>query len=683
MKLRSIRTTTLLVTVPTIIIAMIVLSLFGYNYSRRTIQDSVNNEMELCLSGAVENIEKSLSNNRKVVETMAKAVETTSGRLEEADYGAILTSFIGTNDETFGGGIWFEPYAFAPDRQYFSPYCMRENGSVVYVDNYSLGDGVYYTDQDWYTNVTNTKENAVWSAPYYDDYVKISMVTASTPFYNSSGKLMGVATTDIDLTELQKMVTSLKVHDAGRAFLIDDSGTYIADEDSAKLLSANILSDSNPSLAALGKTILTQRNGTGSYQQDGETYLAWFSEVPESGWFIATVISENALMSGVHALGQELTIACIVFAVLAILILVSFVRVTITRPMKRLSDATRRIADGDLDVTVDVRAHNEIGVVSNSLNQLVQRLKKYIDYIDEVSGVLDQIADGNLDFRLNHEYTGEFSRLKEALLHIQSTLTETLHNIITTSERVSSGSERLSAAAQSLSQGSINQAESTDEISRNMEEITRLLDNNTQNLNEANGCSGEAIEELHASCRQMQEMTQAMGEISEFSDKIQRIIKTVEDIAFQTNILALNAAVEAARAGSAGKGFAVVADEVRHLANKSQEAAQNTTALIEGSMRAVSHGAEISDEAAKAMDAVVASVNETARLIRDITEKSGTQLQAMQSISTAVKSVTEVVHTNSAISQESAAGSEELFSQSKQLAADASKFRLPAQAILK
>lgn len=676
MRIKSIRTTMLLITIPTIVIAMAVLSLFGYYNSRKTIQESIGNEMELCLSGAVENIEKSLSNNRKVVETLAKAVENTKLRLEKADYGSLLTSFIGTNAETFGGGIWFEPYAFEKNTQYFSPYCMRENGQVVYVDNYSLGDGVYYTDQDWYTNVTNTSASAVWSAPYFDDYVKISMVTASAPFYDKTGKLMGVATTDIDLTQLQKMVTSLPVHDVGRAFLIDAAGTYIADEDSEKLLAANILQDNNASMAALGKTILSQKNGSGSYTVDGQKQLAWFSEVPESGWFIVTTIPEQALMSGVNALGRNLLILCLVFALLASLILINFVKISIIRPLKRLAAATSKIAGGDLDVTVDVHSKNEIGVVSGSLEQVVTRLKQYISYIDEVSSVLDQIAAGNLAFQLRHDYDGEFCRLKDALLHIQDTLTATLRQIVDTSQAVSASSGEISNAAQTLSAGSVTQSASTEQISGSITEMSLLIRDNSQKLENAAGRSSEAISQISASSEKMYEMTEAMSQINEYSMQIQKIVKTVEDIAFQTNILALNAAVEAARAGVAGKGFAVVADEVRNLANKSGDAAKNTTELIENTRRAVENGAQIAVDAADSMDTVVGTVKGTAQIIQEISGKSEQQLTAIQSIDREIRSVAEIVRTNAAMSQESAAKSEELFSQSRELEVAAAKFKL-------
>lgn len=251
---------------PAVLAAMIVLSFMGYYTSKRIIQNSINHEMELSLSTAVEKIEKSLSKNRMVAEALAQAVQANANVMAADNYRKLMPPLLSSNPETFGGGVWFEPYSYDPQQQYFSPYCMLENGKMTYFDDYSLGEGVYYTDMEWYTNVKDTTQSTVWSAPYYDEYAKISMVTASSPFYDASGKFIGVATTDIDLTELQKIIVSLQVNEGDKAFLLDPSGAYISDDDSPKLLKANITQEGNTALAELGETILVQKQGTGSFE---------------------------------------------------------------------------------------------------------------------------------------------------------------------------------------------------------------------------------------------------------------------------------------------------------------------------------------------------------------------------------------------------------------------------------
>lgn len=676
MRRHSLKTSTLLVILPIVLASVIALSVLGYTAAKRTILEAAGNEMSLSLNNEIESIEKSLSNNAMVAETVARAVEVNREHMEKADYGSLITSFVKTNDETFGGGIWFEPYAFSPTEQYFSPYCMRENGNVVYVQDYSLGEGISYTDQDWYASAKNTSESVVWSAPYYDDYVKISMVTSTAPFYSESGKLLGVTTTDIDLTQMQKMVSSFHARNTGRTFLIDGMGTYIADEDSEKLLKANILQDANSSLAELGKTILSEGSGTGSYLADGENYLVWYNEIPGTGWIVVASIAENDLLSGVNALGGVLAVIAIVTAVIVCALLVIFISRKVVRPLERLAKVTGAIAAGDLDVEISYHSQDEIGVVCESMGQTVVRLKSYISYIDEVSAVLGKIADGNLNFSLQQEYSGEFLRLKTALLRIQSNLVETIRDIVQASERVSTGAREISDATQTLSEGSMSQSASAEEISGNVEEVQNLIGDSAQNLSLARERSDRVAEAIVQDDRRMQEMAKAMEEIGSTSAEISKIIQTVEGIAFQTNILALNAAVEAARAGAAGKGFAVVADEVRNLANKSSEASRNTAELIQRSLQAVEQGKRIANETTQAIKQMVSDVEETAGIVKSVSDRAAEEVRFIASVTEAVEQVAGVISSNSAMSQETAAKCAELFEESKQLQRTASRFRV-------
>ena len=695
---RSVRTALLSMVVPAVFLSMAILSLMGYLSAKGVIESSVTNEMSQCLSVASESIENSLSNNRMVAETMARSVEAiheqamgaltqtvnpdgtlgaaAGANWEAAAYEDILTGFIGSNDETFGGGIWFEPYAYRSNQQYYSPYCMRENGQPVYVDNYSLGDGVYYTDQDWYTNVTNTSQSSVWSAPYYDAFAQISMVTSSAPIYDASGRFIGVATADIDLTQMQQMILSLDVVAGGRAFLVDDSGVYIADEDSAKLLSANILSDENTSLAQLGSQILAQKEGTGSYIENGETYLAWYRQIPESGWYIVTVASEQAMMSSAQTLGITLAVLCIAFAVILFLIIIFFLQKGVVRPLNRLAATAQQIAEGDLSVSIDSHARHEFGVVNSALEEMVAQLSLYVDYISEVTHALQEMSTGNFAFHLLRDYSGEFAALKDGLLSTRNHLSETMSTISSAAEQVDTGSNQVAVGAQSQAQGATEQTSSIQELASMMSDIERDVDNNTQNTNEANSQLNEVIQEVENGDRKMEEMLTAMDEITATSQEIGQIVKNIEDIAFQTNILALNAAVEAARAGNAGKGFAVVADEVRSLASKTSEASGETAQLISKALTAVQNGKKIVDETAESFRLVTEGISQVAVRTQGIAEYSARQKDSIRQATEGVHEISSVVQNNAATAEESAAASEQLSSQAHLLKELVSKFQL-------
>lgn len=673
MKSKSIKTTALLVTIPILLVAMIIVSLLGYTTARKTLLESSNREMAYCLDSVINSIETSLSNNRKIVETLAKAVESTKAHMAEDDYGKILTSFIGTNDETFGGGIWFEPYSFQPDVQYFSPYCMRENGKVVYVDNYSLGENVYYTEQDWYTGAKNINESAVWSEPYYDDFAKISMVTSSAPFYDGNGKLMGIATTDIDLTELQKMVASMDIR-GGRAFLISSDGTYIADEDADKLLAKKI-TEEDASLAALGKEILSAKNGSGSYEDAGNKNLVWYAEVPESGWIAVITVSEDILMAETNALARNLFIGCIIFAFIGSLLMINFIKKKIARPLRALADATGQIADGNLNVTLENHSDNEIGTVSRTLEKTVARLRDYIAYIDEISDTLYAIAEGKLVFQLKHDYAGEFARIKEALTTISTSLSSAMASIYDSSMRVSLGSEQIAGNGQLLASGTAEQADSVNNLASTVNEMETAITENASNAYNANEKVTHVGHEITESSKKMDEMITAMDKISEQSNQTGQIIKTIEEIAVQTNMLSMNAAIEAARAGEAGKGFAVVAQQVRELATKSAEAVKDTNVLIELTLEAVASGVHIADDTASTLKYVVEGSDEVAALISEISSSCSGQAETLSKIKQEISHISEVVKNNSEIAEESASSSEELSAQAQLLQELVSKFR--------
>ena len=685
MRFRSIRTSLMMTIMPTITLAKVFLSLLGYFGAKQTIENNAQNEMKLNLSIASKAIEDSLSNNRLVAETLARGVEAVYAGtgsespedLKESVYEEILTSFIDSNPETFGGGIWFEPYAHKRDQQYFSPYCMRENGIVTYIDNYSLGDGVYYTDQDWYTSVINTTSSSVWSAPYYDDFVQISMVTSSAPIYDQKGSFIGVATTDIDLTKMQEMIANLNVYNgAGKAFLIDNSGTYIAVEDSAKLLSANILEEDNPSLAALGSLVLSQKEGTGSYTLDGAKQHVWFSQIPESGWNIVVTVPESSLFLYAQRLGIFLAILCIVFTVIVVLLLFFYMQSLLIRPLHRLANATQEIADGNLTVSIQAHTNNEIGIVSTSLEKLVERLQQYINYISEISSVLKEMAGGNFIVTLRQDYKGEFASVKEGLNHMQMMLADTLRMIEESAGQVSNSAEYVSQSAYDLSQGSSEQTSAVNQLSAIIGEISNNFQNNVKSSEEVVQYSQESEGQIKECAEYMEEMVEAMEKISKSSEEIGKVIATIEDIAFQTNILALNASVEAARAGTTGKGFAVVADEVRDLAAKSDQAVKATKALIENSIRSVQEGNSIVRNVSQSLDRTVDSSQKVLESVKLIAKASQRNAKTIAYMTESVSQITSVVEANSAASEKSVTASEEMSSRATLMKKLLSKFQL-------
>ena len=362
-------------------------------------------------------------------------------------------------------------------------------------------------------------------------------------------------------------------------------------------------------------------------------------------------------------------------ALLTTIILAVDVTRRITKPIKEIEAAVKEMAGGNLDVTIAYESRDELGSLSNSVREMTGRLKAIIS--DEAY-VLGELATGNFNVlsRMADSYVGAFQGILEAMRGIKKSLNETLRQINQSADQVASGSEQVSSGAQALSQGATEQASSIEELAATINEISEQVKSNAENAMDVSAKAMQTGRQMAESNGQMQEMIAAMEEISNSSNEIGKIIKTIEDIAFQTNILALNAAVEAARAGSAGKGFAVVADEVRNLASKSADASKSTAALIEASLKAVENGTRIAGQTADFMTEVVEGTKVLTETIDKISEASNAQAASINQVTQGVDQISSVVQTNSATAEESAAASEELSGQAQILKRLVGRFTL-------
>lgn len=331
------------------------------------------------------------------------------------------------------------------------------------------------------------------------------------------------------------------------------------------------------------------------------------------------------------------------------------------KPMEEVANVMDAIANGNLDVTVDGYYQGSFDVLKQAVNEMGSNFKAIVS---EISAVTGEISNGNLNLENIRSFGGDFDAISDALNAIIATLNSLLGDINHASQQVNAGANQVSDSSQALAQGSTEQASSIQELTASIAEIADQTKNNAVNANKARELTTDVMGNAEKGNVQMTEMQQSMVEINKSSEDISKIIKVIDDIAFQTNILALNAAVEAARAGQHGKGFAVVAEEVRTLAARSADAAKETTGLIEGSISKVAEGTKIADETASALDEIVDGIAKVNDLIGNIAEASNEQATGIAQINMGVEQVAQVVQQNSATAEESAAASEELSGQS-------------------
>ena len=418
--------------------------------------------------------------------------------------------------------------------------------------------------------------------------------------------------------------------------------------------------------ASIARQVLEQgSNYIGQADILGQQHLcAYLPTRDADGQVNGLIFAGVSLAEASQKINLTVLLAClagVILIVLVVIFLTVYLKREVSAPLGRLTALAQTMEKGNLNAqSAGIDSNDEIGLLAGVFENTILRLR---GYIDEIDSVLESIASGDLTASVNQDYIGDFASIKTSLEDIVSQLNDTLTQIVDSADQVSSGSEQVSIGAQALSQGSVEQASAVEQLESVIENISRQVGQTAENAQRASQQAEDVGRQIQKSDEKMQEMIQAMEQINVSSSEISKIIKTIEDIAFQTNILALNAAVEAARAGAAGKGFAVVADEVRNLAGKSSEASQSTTALIERSMAAVEQGARIADETAQQLESVVAGAEGIVKTIGVIAGASRTQADSVAQIQDQIGQISSVVQTNAATAPQSAAASEQLSAQ--------------------
>lgn len=364
--------------------------------------------------------------------------------------------------------------------------------------------------------------------------------------------------------------------------------------------------------------------------------------------------------AGSTATTMMIFIVAIVITLVCLTILIRL----LTRPLDLILGAAKEIEQGKLDSPIEFQSGNEFGELAECFRQMQQYLNCVIL---DVTDNLNRMENGDFRIQTHTEYLGAFQSIKKSIYGISRRLGATLEKINNSAEQVSDGSSHVSAGAQQLSQGTVEQASSIEQLASFITSVSSQIEENAANAGEASSQAEQTSQKLEEGLGNMQRMLEAINQINHASGEIRKIIKTIEDIAFQTNILALNAAVEAARAGEAGKGFAVVADEVRNLAGKSAEASKSTTELIENSLKSVREGTNIANETADSLNLIANSSEKSMELLKLIFDASKEQAESVNQIREGIDQISAVIQSGAATAQESAASSEELSSQAQML----------------
>jgi methyl-accepting chemotaxis protein len=597
-----------------------------------------------------------------------------------------LESYVNIVKETGAIEALYNPQATKDNKQKIIDQKVKDygfvRGNLLGINGVSVLEGTDYSERDYFkaamegkayisepliSKVTG-KLTVIIAAPLWRDGIPNSVVVGAVYFVPKENFLNDI-------------VTSISVGKEGGAFILDKQGLNIADENPEAVCVENLQEEAKTNgkikqLATLQKSMIEGKVGNAKYtdHEDGKKNILAYAPIPNTnGWSIGIYALQSEFLGGV-LISILITAGIAILDILVVFFVANKFASKLTKSIIACSDRLHLLAQGDLQTEVpDIQSDDETGILIESMKVLVAELK---GSIGDVSWHLHEMGEGDFSYNIEREYKGDFVDLKDSMELIKSELSDVLIQIVESSDQVSSGSEQVASGAQALSQGTSEQASSIEELSATISEIEEQVKQNAKNAASASDMVVITGREVETSNEKMQQLMDAMTDISNQSDQIGKIIKSIEDIAFQTNILALNAAVEAARAGEAGKGFAVVADEVRNLAEKSAEAAQNTTILIESSLVAIENGKELAEATVESMVALVESQDGVNDKVGQIKEASKNQADQITQITMGIEQIASVIQNNSATAEESATASEELSGQAvlqKQLV---SKFTL-------
>jgi len=528
-------------------------------------------------------------------------------------------------------------------------------------DGYITPAGWDITTRPWFTALE--KGVTVFTKPYEDTSTGDTVLTIASPMYDMNNKGIGFAGMDISMEAIMQTLQGYKVGDNGYIMLIAEDGTFIYHPEKEKI--GTNINDMKVS-SNLSAAIATKTEGLMKYNVDGQGKVGYLGNVGETGYMVLSSITNWEYSFSILSL---IVMFIVIFAIGLLVIMLSMRKAAakIVKPLGELNETAMQLAEGNLDVQINVSSEDEVGALGRSIEKTVTRLKEYINYIDEIAEVLTRIADGKLSIQLKYDYVGEFQKVKDALIHISDSMNEVMSNISETANQVSVGSDDLARAAQGLAEGAESQAAAIEELVATATTVADQVEENKNDSEKSAIHTKEVTVMMEESQKQMDRMRDAMNKIQEASQKVVGIITAIEDIAEQTNLLSLNASIEAARAGEAGRGFAVVAGEIGNLANESARAVNTTRELIGVSLGEIDKGNAIAQEVVDAISQAVSKIEEVNEMIQKSAESAELQMQSVNQIRDGVEEMSQSIQDNSAMAEETSATSEELAAQAVNL----------------
>ena len=558
----GIREQMMLKLLPTVIIALVVLTSVSAVNSKKTINTEVQKTMNAELSANSAKINADLDIVRTQCASLAREVgmhyTQTSMDLFRDSFSEAVTE----SDIINGAGIWFEPYVYDPEQMYMGPYWYKDGGSIVETYEYSNAEYDYFS-QEYYTNTKSMPAgSATITDPYYDPSSGVVMASCSAPIYSGSTYL-GCVTCDIVLDTMVDIVSSIQVGENGTAMLLASDGTYIYTQDSQKVQDgAKISEDENASLAKAGNTILSNESGLVTYDESSESYNLYYATIPGVNWHLMIKMPQSEINAPVRNLTALLIIMGVVATGLCSIV-IAFIANGLSKTMNKVKAFAMNLAKGDFTVDkIEAKGKDEIGMMSGSLNEMYENNR---DVISRITTGSSNVNDSSLKMnQVATELSMKFGHIHDNMGKVNDAMMS-----------AGAATEEVSASVNEVNESVQYLAEETSKTSEEVKEIQKRAAEVEESSRQAYDHAIAIVEKYGEELKEANERAQIVSEIGDMANSI-------ADIADQINLLSLNASIEAARAGEHGRGFAVVASEINKLATDTGDAVEKIKVTIEG-----------------------------------------------------------------------------------------------------
>lgn len=638
----------ILLFVPMVIAAVVVLSIFSYAFAKSELEAEIDEKMGYLSNEVINDIEAQLISHQRLGESLGALAGSSGEDVSEEEFADLMERLLPLNQNTLGMGVWFEPFAYDAEVEYFGPYSYRDGEAIEYTDEYATEEYDYPT-QDWYLAGAEAGE-VVWTAPYFDEALDTTLITTSIPFYSEEEELAGVVSSDIDIGSIQQVVMNIDAGNEGWAFLTGASGEFLAHPDESLVLDSTIAEIGE--LEQLQTAFAEETEGVEAAALAAGDAQVYYEYLPRTDWTLGIVIPDREAYAALNSLLTQIITLSLVVLFLFITAAVWMAR-KLTRPLKVLNQEVRKVAGGDLSGHIKAESQDEIGELTLSFNDMVGNLR---ELVTSVRSSVHTVAESSEQLSaVSEETTASSEEISRAINEVAVGATEAAGHTDATNQQTLALSEKLNMLS-----------DQTNAVLQVSVEVQQL---NSSGIEQMQGLALKSDDAKAVS----QEVEEVILGLAEKIAEISTIIDTISSISGQTNLLALNASIEAARAGEHGKGFAVVADEVRKLAEETSKA----TGVIHSTIQGVQLESNEAVKKIAASTEIAESQNqqekETTAAFEVISDKNDTMAKAVSQMKTDIdeidaykQKVVEAIQSIAAIVEQSAASSEEVSASSEE-----------------